>query len=286
MKINWYEHLSSPAAITGPVHEKHFIAIHWYGDPNTAGDVHATARYLAGVSHASVNFVGGSAGGEGHVYCLVNPTQIAYGQGDGADGYGNKFGISIECDPRMRPEDLEVTAQIVARVRRDFGIVFPLRPHKDFTQTACPGTYEAKLQWISDRAQQINGQIDAAPAPIAPAQPGPAVPSAYVPDDHWLMESGENLSMAARHFGVDVNELARFNGIRDANVVNVGERIWSPVGRFDTYTVDPGNTLNSIVNFYRTEHGHSSLTVEKVQYANGINDVTKLPVGLRLVIPA
>ena len=284
MKINWYEHLSSPAAITGPVHKKEFIAIHWYGDPNTAGDVHATARYLAGVSHASVNFVGGSAGGEGHVYCLVNPTQIAYAQGDGGDGYGNKHGISIECDPRMRPEDLEVTAQIVAKVRRDFGVVFPLRPHKHFTNTQCPGTYEGKLQWISDRAQQINGQVASLP-PVK--QPVVTAPGAnYVPDPHWLVEKGETLGQVAKWMGVSVAEVARFNGIKDPNVIKVGERLWSPKGRFDTYTVDPGNTLASIVKFYQTVHGHKNLTVQKLQYANGINDVTKVPVGLRLVIPA
>lgn len=286
MKINWYEHLSSPSSIVGGVHKKEFIAIHWYGDPNTAGDVHATARYLAGVNHASVNFVAGYAGGEGHVYCLVNPTQIAYGQGDGGNGYGNKHGISIECDPRMRAEDLEVVAHVIARIHRDFGLNFPLRPHSDFTATACPGTYKAKLGWLFDRARQINGQIAAAPAPIKPAQPGPKVPTAYVPDPHWLVEKGETLGQVAKWMGVSVDEVARFNGIKNPNVIRVGERLWSPKGRFDTYTVDPGNTLSSIVNFYKTNHGHKNLTVQKLQFANGINDVSKVPVGLRLVIPA
>lgn len=285
MKINWYEHLSSPAAITGPVHTKEFIVIHWYGDPNTAGDVHATAGYLSRVTHASVNFVCGSAGGEGHVYCLINPTQIAYGQGDGANGVGNTRGISIECDPRMRPEDLEVAAQTVARIRRDFGIVFPLRPHKDFTKTACPGTYEAKLQWISDRALQINGQA-AAPAPIQPAPvlPGPSNPAAYVPDDHWLVEPGETMTQIAAHFGVGVAELAKFNGIADANKITVGERIWSPAGRADTWKVDPGDTLSGISQWYAAK-GHA-VSVQQLQYANGINNPsTDVKVGMRLVIP-
>ena len=283
MKINWYEHLSSPAAITGPVHEKHFIAIHWYGDPNTAGDVHATAGYLSRVNHASVNFVGGTAGGEGHVYCLVNPTQIAYGQGDGADGYGNKHGISIECDPRMRPGDLEVTAQIVARVRRDFGVNFPLRPHKHFTQTACPGTYEAKLQWISDRANQINGQA-AAPAPVQPAPqvPGPKNPSLYVPDPHWLVEKGESIEQISRWMGVPVAEIRRFNAI--PGHIHPGERVWSPKGRADTWKVDPGDTLSKISQWYAGK-GHK-VSVQQLQYANGINNPsTDLKVGMRLVIP-
>lgn len=283
MKINWHEHLSSPAAITGPVHRKEFIAMHWYGDPRSSSDVHGTARYLAGVTHASVNSVCGYAGGEGHAYSLVTPTRIAYGQGDGAEGYGNKHGISLENDPRMRPEDLEVSAHVVARWRRDFGINFPLRPHSDFTATACPGTYKSQLAWISARANQINGQHAApqhTPAPVV--IPGQGV---FVPDAHWLVEKGESLTMAAKWAGVSVEEMRKFNGLADANKITVGERLWSPKGRFDTWTVDPGNTLSGIAEWYRVKHGRE-VTVAQLQYANGINNPnTDVKVGMRLVIP-
>lgn len=283
MKINWHEHLSSPAAITGPVHKKEFIAIHWYGDPNASSDVHGTARYLSGVTHASVNSVCGYAGGEGHAYSLVTPTRIAYGQGDGGDGYGNKHGISLECDPRMRPEDLEVVAHVVARWRRDFGINFPLRPHNHFTKTQCPGTYEARLGDISRRADQINGQAKApqhTPAPLA--VPGKSL---LIPDPHWLVEKGETLTQAAEWMGVSVAEAAKFNGIKDPNKITVGERLWSPKGRTDTWTVDPGNTLAGISEWYRVNHGHK-VSVQQLQYANGINDPSKdVKVGMRLVIP-
>lgn len=283
MSITYHENLSSPATIVGPVHRKEFIAIHWYGDPKTAGDVHATARYLAGVTHASVNYVAG----DGHVYCLVNPTQIAYGQGDGADGYGNKHGISIECDPRMKAIDLETVAQLIAKIRRDFGVIFPLRPHKNFTSTACPGVWEAKLDWLDKRAREINAP-GAKPAPVkTPAAPKPAPkPNApYVPNDHWKVDPGDTMTKIAKHFGVSVDALVKFNaGITNANRITVGSRIWSPKAGADTWKVDPGDTLSGISAWYATQ-GHK-VTVEQLKYANGINNPnTEVAVGLRLLIP-
>lgn len=279
MNIVWHENLSSPAAITGPVHEKRFIVIHWYGDPNTAGDVHATARYLAGVTHASVNYVAG----QGHAYCLVNPTQIAYAQGDGGNGDGNRHGISIECDPRMRPEDLETVAHVIAKIRQDFGVNFPLRRHNEFTNTQCPGVWAGKLQWLSDRANQINaGQ--AAPAPAPSPVIVPATNQSYVADPHWVVEPGETLSQAAAWANHSVADVARFNGIKDPNVIHVGERIWSPSAGSDTWTVDPGDTLSSISQWYATK-GHT-VTVQQLQYANGINNPgTDVKVGMRLLVP-
>lgn len=121
--------------------------------------------------------------------------------------------------------------------------------------------------------------------PDTPRAPGGQA-GKYVPDTHWLVERGETLGQVAQWAGVSVAELAKFNGIKNINVIKVGERIWSPKGRFDTWTVDPGDTLSGIVSFYASKHGHKSLTVDKLCNANGINDVTKVPVGLRLVIPA
>lgn len=277
MSIVWHEELSSPPSIVGPVNRKDFIAIHWYGDPLTAGDVHATARYLAGVTHASVNYVAG----DGHAYCLVNPTQVAYGQGDGADGYGNNHGISIECDPRMKPIDLETVAHVIAKIRSDFGVNFPLRPHNDFTSTQCPGVWEGKLDWLSNRANQV---IKGETAPFAPAPTPEIISGPYIPNDHWKVEKDETLTQIARHFGVGVEEVRVFNGIADANKITVGERIWSPSAGSDTWTVDPGDTLSGISAWY-AQKGHK-VTVPELQYANGINNPnTETKVGLRLLIP-
>lgn len=285
MNVVWHEELSAPASITGPVTEKRFIVIHWYGDPNTAGDVHATARYLAGVTHASVNYVAG----QGHAYCLINPTQMAYAQGDGANGDGNTHGISIECDPRMRPEDLETVAHVIAKIRRDFGVNFPLRRHNEFTNTQCCGVWAGKLEWLSNRANEINDGQAAAPAPapapvIAPAATPAAGAGPYIPNDHWKVEKGETLTQVAAWARASVAEVARFNGISDHNTITVGERIWSPAAGADTYKVDPGDTLSGISQWYAGQ-GHS-VSVQQLQYANGINDPsTEVKVGMRLLVP-
>lgn len=278
MSITWHEQLSSPPSIVGPVNRKDFIAIHWYGDPRTAGDVHATARYLAGVTHASVNYVAG----DGHVYCLVNPTQVAYGQGDGANGYGNNFGISIECDPRMKPIDLETVAHVIAKIRKDFGQNFPLRPHNDFTLTQCPGVWAGKFQWLSDRANQINSGVAA--GPVNPVPVPPIISGPYIPNDHWRVDPKETLSKIADHFKVGIPELAKFNGIKNPNVIQVGERIWSPKAGFGTWVVEDGQTLSGISAWFAARG--RQVTVPQLQYANGLNNPsTETEVGLRLLIP-
>jgi LysM repeat protein len=182
---------------------------------------------------------------------------------------------------------LEKSAQIVADVARRYGWSKIDRSnvigHREVWATECPGPYFfARLGWIVDRANQI-WRGSAAPAAPAPA-PAPAAGSKYVPDPHWRVDPGDNLTMAANHFGVSVDRIAAYNGIKNKNAIKVGERIWPPVG-FDTWVVDPGDTLSSIVAWYH-KNGHKALTVQKLQFANGINNPsTETKVGLRLQIP-
>lgn len=170
-----YEHLT--AAFQGGAMDPEFIAIHWWGLPGQTSDVHGTAQYLTTSTSASTHFVTSA----GVVYCLVSPTRIAWGQGDGGGGYGNNHGISIENNPYCRPEDRETTAQLIAQIRMDFGKNFPLRPHKNFVATQCPGVWEQWIPWLDARANQIiaerKGQaapVASTPAPVAPASPAPA----------------------------------------------------------------------------------------------------------------
>ncbi|WP_307083268.1 LysM peptidoglycan-binding domain-containing protein [Arthrobacter agilis] len=108
----------------------------------------------------------------------------------------------------------------------------------------------------------------------------------YEPDDHWLVEAGkgETLGKIAKHFGVSVEKIAAYNGIKDPNKIKPGERVWPPVGA-DTWVVDAGDTLSSITGWYHA-NGHKALTVQKLQFANGINNpAAETKVGLRLQIP-
>lgn len=163
MSYQYHTQLSS--TFFGGIRTPRFIVIHWYGNPGQTGDVHGTAQYLAGTTHASVNYVTA----EGHVYCLVSPDRIAWGQGDGAYGEGNNYGISIENNPWCTPGDRETTAELIANLRKQYGML-PLRLHKEFTSTACPGVWANQLAWLDARSRQIMGAGNALPTP----NPNPA----------------------------------------------------------------------------------------------------------------
>ena len=170
----YYTHLNSQ--LVGPWRKPRFIVLHWYGAPGQTSDVHGTAQYLANAVHASVHYVTAA----GVVYCLTDPDNAAYAQGDGANGEGNLYGISIENNPHCTPEDRETTAQLIADIRKTYGPL-PLRIHKHFTATQCPGVWEQHVGWLDARANEINAGKPAgaspapAPAPKPPA-PAPAAP--------------------------------------------------------------------------------------------------------------
>lgn len=115
--------------------------------------------------------------------------------------------------------------------------------------------------------------VQASPVPAA----APVI-TAYEPDPHWVVESGENLTQVAEWAGTDIWTLANYNGIADVNSISVGEWIWPPVGQ-GTWTVDPGDTLTKIAGQY------SNLSVDRLCFANGINDANAINPGQRLQIP-
>ena len=118
-------------------------------------------------------------------------------------------------------------------------------------------------------------------------QPNPVDASTFIPDPHWLVEKktpAETLAQIAKWAGFSVEAVAKFNGIKNVNVITVGERVWSPAAGTDTWMVDPGDTLSAISNWY-IKNGHQ-VTVRDLQYANGINNPsTDLKVGMRLLVP-
>ena len=74
-----------------------------------------------------------------------------------------------------------------------------------------------------------------------------------------------------------MNVLAHYNGVQP-NRITVGEWIWPPVGQ-GTWKVDPGDTLSSILSHY------PGLSMDRLCFANGINDRNRINVGQRLQIP-
>lgn len=153
-----------------------------------------------------------------------------------------------------------------------------------------PGGMDGLRASVNVKMAELQGKPATVPVgtvtPDKPKAPGLQA-GKYVADPHWLVEQknpAETMSQIAEWAGVSVAELAKFNGIANPNVIHVGERIWAPQGRFGVWTVDPGDTLSSISAWWKKHYNHT-VTVDQICYANGINDVTRVPVGLRLVIP-
>lgn len=211
---------------------------------------------------------------DGLVSCIISPLDSSWHSGH---PWANSHTIGIECRPEATEGDYRTVAELIAFLRQQFGADLPLTPHADWQATACPGVYD--LARLDRMARGISNPAPAAPVSHAPVGlPSPVTPNTgYVRDPHWVVEAGETLTMVAAHYGVTVDQIAKYNGIKDPNKISVGEFIWPPVGR-DTWMVDPGDTLTKIAEFY-------GISVNDIAYTNGINDPNSLAVGIRLQIP-
>ena len=91
--------------------------------------------------------------------------------------------------------------------------------------------------------------VDRSGAPATRAEKPSASPSAAVPartahDGIYTVQRGDTLYSIAMSFGVDVRELARWNGIGDAAALSVGQalRVTAPAGAATVTPVAPSGT--------------------------------------------
>lgn len=141
------------------------IAIHWWGDPSTNPTFSGVVNWLCNPkSQVSAHFV--ATGTDRQVACLVNIPDAAW-----ATGAANPFTISIESDPRCRNEDYDVTAELIAELRKEYGDL-PLVPHKKYVNTSCPGNYDLARLDREARAKiagtDFGTSSNPAPAPTPP----------------------------------------------------------------------------------------------------------------------
>jgi len=121
------------------------IVIHWWGDPATnpsyAGVINWFKNPSAGTS---AHFV--ATGTNRSVAQLVDLRNTAWHAGD---WNANLTSIGVELDPRCRPEDYDVAAELIADIRSAYGDL-PLYWHSDFVATRCPGNWDVvKLDKLS-----------------------------------------------------------------------------------------------------------------------------------------
>ncbi len=119
------------------------ITLHWWGDPAGNPSYEGVRNYLlANSSNTSAHIV--TSGTGRRAACIVDYGDIAHHAGS---AWGNARTIGVELDPRNRPEDRDIVAEVIADIRSAFGDV-PLYWHSYFTATACPGVYKAIIEEI------------------------------------------------------------------------------------------------------------------------------------------
>ncbi|MFY0582219.1 LysM peptidoglycan-binding domain-containing protein [Cystobacter fuscus] len=105
------------------------------------------------------------------------------------------------------------------------------------------------------------------------------------------MRSGDTLSGIAQRHGTTVSALAQANGIKNPDLIQVGQKLSIPgkggtsapsapsAGSGGSYTVRSGDTLSGIAQRYGT-------TVSALAQANGISNPNLIQVGQKLRVPA
>ena len=106
----------------------------------------------------------------GKVACIVDPDRRAWHAGNSR---GNHESIGIECRPEATEGDYATVAALVADLRAVYGNI-PLKRHRDWTSTACPGVWDiGKIDRLARGVKPgVSGGGTSAPAPSKPAVSG------------------------------------------------------------------------------------------------------------------
>jgi LysM repeat protein len=95
---------------------------------------------------------------------------------------------------------------------------------------------------------------------------------------HHEVRSGETLGSIAGAYGIHLDQLARANGLRDADRISVGQRLVIPERPRLVHRVRPGETLRGIADRY-------GVRVSTIASLNRLGRWPQIEPGQRLVLP-
>lgn len=163
MAYTYVTNRNSPNYTKGRASKITGITIHWWGDPATNPSAEGVVNWLCNpASQVSAHLV--ITGTGRRAWQLVDDVNTAWHA-----IAGNPSTIGLELDPRCRPEDYDVAAEVIADLWRAYGKL-PLYPHKHWVATACPGNYNlAHLYALAE--QKLNPKPTPPPAPVTKPVP-------------------------------------------------------------------------------------------------------------------
>lgn len=165
------------------------IVIHHWDDVRNRPTFGGTVNWLTrSNASTSAHYVAEA----GKVACLVAPADIAWHAGHWAT---NQRSVGIECNPRASAGDYETVAQLIRELRATYGDM-PLRPHKAFKSTSCPGRWDlARLDALARGASSRTT---------------------------YTIKPGDTLGAIASRFKTTVGRLQATNGITDPDRITAG----------------------------------------------------------------
>lgn len=125
---------------------KDFIVIHHWDDPAKRPQFGGVVSWFKNPSaNVSIQYMVEA----GRITQMIPESAMAWHAGNST---ANRHGIGIELNPRQSDGDYETAAQLVAEIWGRRGKL-PLRKHREFFGTSCPGTWDVSR--IQRRAEQI-----------------------------------------------------------------------------------------------------------------------------------
>ena len=204
------------------------ITIHHWGSRGQKFDnvVHWLCQKRAGTSaHYVVE--------AGKVACIVDPDRRAWHAGNSR---GNHESIGIECRPEATEGDYATVAALVADLRAVYGNI-PLKRHRDWTSTACPGVWDiAKIDRLArGKKPSVPSGGTSAPKPSKPA----------VTKDGKLVEDG-------RWGTATTKRLQKLLGVEQDG--RMGPLTWKAVQRHLNKVRDSGITVDGLIENQSYKH--------------------------------
>ena len=251
-----------------------FIVVH-----NTANDASAENEIKYMISNDNqVSFH--YAIDDKQIVQAILESRNAWHAGDGGNGKGNRQGIGIEiCYSKTGGsrfiEAEKLAAKFIAFMLKEKGWgIDKVTKHQDYSGKYCPHrTLDMGWQRFLN---MVKAELDILNKPAQPTQPA-------TKDDAgaYTVAKRDTLSGIANKFGVTVADLIAWNGIKNPNVISVGQKLKVAADTIRTYTVVSGDSLWAIAAKLLGDGNR----FEEIKKLSGLTSNT-LKAGQVLKIPA